>query len=99
MCHVPCTSAPVQAAQERTDAVKFIFESMDMDGDGFLKVSEMHRFAELCGFDDEWQVEYEAPCLATCKTSHQPGSWLAVLSGMFGLWVPSRVDPMVPQYV
>ena len=57
--------------QERKDVVKFIFGSMDVDGDGFLNASEMRRFAELCGFDDEWQVEYEAqlfsdfpsPCL------------------------------------
>ena len=53
--------APWQAEQYRKDAVKFIFKSLDMDGDGFLNGSEMQRFAELCGFDDEWEVEYEVP--------------------------------------
>ncbi|CAE7192063.1 unnamed protein product [Symbiodinium natans] len=48
--------------KERSDAVKFIFKSMDTDSDGFLSGSEMCRFAELCGFDDEWQVEYEVMC-------------------------------------
>ena len=58
--------------QERSDAVKFIFKSMDTDSDGFLSGSEMCRFAELCGFDDEWQVEYEvrpSPHLISCPLS------------------------------
>ncbi|CAE7644982.1 unnamed protein product [Symbiodinium sp. CCMP2592] len=52
----------LKAEQYRKDAVKFIFKSLDMDGDGFLNGSEMQRFAELCGFDDEWEVEYEVMC-------------------------------------
>ena len=65
-----------------------------MDGDGFLNGSEMQRFAELCGFDDEWEVEYEVP---VCCQRHNdfslvdsPGASLPP-STREGLWGPDVV--------
>merc|ERR1719362_83096 len=49
--------------RSRSELVRHIFEVCDSDGDKFLNVREMRRFADAIGFegeDLEWEVEFAA---------------------------------------
>lgn len=52
----------IQESQARREAVVRLFYALDADGDGRLKLAEMERFAALCDFSGDWQVEYEVMC-------------------------------------